>query len=168
MSWIISAIKIQGIKGVLDQSGDFYLSKNKRPKSMVVFAPNGCGKSGYADAIEYLFSEDGMVEHLGKGGADSERGGKHALPHVLAVERGIESQVSLSLLNTVTGETINLTREVKTGRSDPRPTELDNIIRLAPAHRILRQHDLRRFVVEMSPGDKYSELARWIGLSKLE
>lgn len=168
MSWIVSEINIQGVKGVLDQCGDFKLSTKKKPKSIVVFAPNGCGKSGYADAVEYLFSEDGMVEHLGKGGADSERGGKHALPHVLADVKGITPQVSISLINPSTGEIVNAVRQVKTGRTDSRPSELENIIRLAPAHRVLRQHDLRRFVVEMSPGDKYSELSRWIGLTKLE
>lgn len=168
MSWIISEINIQGVKGILDECGDFKLSTKKKPKSVVVFAPNGCGKSGYADAIEYIFSEDGMVEHLGKGGVDSEKGGKHALPHVLAEEKGITSQVSLSLVNTSTGEVVNTTRQVRTGRVDNRPPELNKIMRLAPAHRVLRQHDLRRFVVEMAPSDKYSELSRWIGLTKLE
>ena len=93
MIWTINQFSILGVKGVLDKAGHFDLSNGK---SIAIFARNSCGKSGYADALEYLFSSDGEVEHLGKGGADSERGGKHALPHVLAEEHNID-------LETVTG-----------------------------------------------------------------
>ena len=86
MSWKIRKLSVKGVKGVLDRSGDFDFGDGK---SIAVYAPNGCGKSGYADAVEYLYSKDGAVEHLGQGGADSERGGKHAIPHVLAEEKGI-------------------------------------------------------------------------------
>jgi hypothetical protein len=73
MTWIITKISIQGIKGVLDRSGDICLKpKSGNSKSVAIFGRNGCGKSGYADAVEYLFSSDGEVEHLGKGGADSD------------------------------------------------------------------------------------------------
>jgi len=118
MTWIVSKITIQGIKGVLDHSGEFELSKRGKPKSIAVFGRNAHGKSGYADAIEYLFSVDGEVEHLGKGSADSEQGGKHALPHVLAAEKGIVPQVSANFININTGETVIVTRPVITGRND--------------------------------------------------
>ena len=165
MSWKISQITIKGIKGVLDKAGDFDLSNNK---SIAVFGRNSSGKSGYADAIEYLFSPDGEVEHLGKGGANSERGGKHAIIHVLAAEKGITPEVSVTLHRSGPLQTITATRKVTTGRVDPFPAELDTIVRNAPAHRILRQHDLRRFVVDMDPRAKYSELSRWLGLTRLQ
>lgn len=168
MPWIVTRLKMQGIKGILDRSGDFKLASKRKPKSIAIFAPNGCGKSGYADAMEYLFSSDGGIDHLGKGGADSERGGKHAIPHVLAEEKGITPEVSISLFNTETEERIDISRPVTTGRSDDRPPELEKILQNAPAHRVLRQHDLRRFVVDMTPGEKYSELSRWMGLTRLE
>ncbi len=164
MTWIISKITIQGIKGVLERSGEFELSKKRKPKSIAVFGRNAHGKSGYADAIEYLFSVDGEVEHLGKGSADSEQGGKHALPHVLAAEKGIIPQVTADFVNTTTGEIVSITRLVNTGRNDIRPPELTNLLEKAPAYRVLRQHDLRRFVVDMTPGQKFEEFARWIGL----
>lgn len=165
MSWKVDKISIKGVKGVLDKAGDFDLSSNK---SIAVFARNSCGKSGYADAIEYLFSPDGEVEHLGKGGADSERGGKHAIVHVLADEKGVTPEVSVTLRCSEPLKIITATRKVATGRVDPFPSELDTIVQDSPAHRILRQHDLRRFVVDMDPRDKYSELSRWLGLSRLE
>lgn len=168
MTWIVSRLNMQGIKGILDRSGDFKLESKRKPRSIAIFAPNGCGKSGYADAMEYLFSSDGWVDHLGKGGADSERGGKHAIPHVLAEERGITPEISISLFNVETDERIDVTRQVTTGRSDNQPPELARLLQNAPAHRVLRQHDLRRFVVDMTPGEKYSELSRWMGLTRLE
>jgi hypothetical protein len=164
MTWIASKITIQGIKGVLDRSGEFELSKKNKPKSIAVFGRNAHGKSGYADAIEYLFSVDGEVEHLGKGSADSEQGGKHALPHVLAAEKGIVPQITANFINDTTGEVISVTRLVITGRNDVRPPELTTLLEKAPAYRVLRQHDLRRFVVDMTPGQKFEEFARWIGL----
>ena len=168
MSWIVTKLSIEGVKGVLDRAGDFELAKKRSPRSIAIYAPNACGKSGYADAVEYLFSEDGGVDHLGKGGADSERGGKQAIPHVLAEERGIEPKVSMTFVNSESEEFIQVTRLVKTGRADDMPAELRPIVRAAPAHRILRQHDLRRFVVDMTPGEKYAELSRWLGLTHLE
>ncbi len=164
MTWIISKISIQGVKGVLDRAGDFSLGKKGKHKSIAVFGRNAHGKSGYADAIEYLFSQDGAVEHLGKGSAESEQGGKHALPHVLAEEKGITPQIVAEFTNSDTGESINVTRLVYTGRSDTRPVELEPILEKAPAYHILRQHDLRHFVVDMTPGQKFEEFARWIGL----
>jgi len=164
MTWIVKKITIQGIKGVLNRSGDFELSKKGKPKSIAVFGRNAYGKSGYADAIEYLFSIDGEVEHLGKGSADSEQGGKHALPHVLATEKGIVPQVSADFIDINTGETVSITRLVTTGRNDIRPSELNVLLEKAPAYRVLRQHDLRHFVVDMTPGQKFEEFARWIGL----
>ncbi|MFA5266469.1 MAG: AAA family ATPase [Methanoregula sp.] len=165
MSWKVSQLKIVGVKGVLNKSGEFDF---KEGKSTTIFAPNGCGKSGYADALEYLFSIDGSVEHLGKGNEDSERGGKHALPHVLAEELEIESEISVTLKNSELRREISITRPVKIGRSDTIPSELNEVIAKSPAHRVLRQHDLRRFVVDMDPRQKYSEISRWLGLEHLE
>ncbi|HID64082.1 MAG TPA: hypothetical protein EYP49_15295, partial [Anaerolineae bacterium] len=168
MSWIVAKLSMQGIKGVLDRAGDFELAEGRSPRSIVIYAPNACGKSVYADAVEYFFSKDGSVAHLGKEGADSERSGRHAIPHVLAEERGITPQVSMTFVNSASGESIQVTRPVRTGQADNMPPELYPIIGVAPAHRVLRQHDLRRFIVDMTPGARYAELSRWFGLTRLE
>lgn len=168
MTWILSQLNILGVKGILNSYGDFKLSPKKgKPKSLAVFGRNGHGKSGYADAVEYLFSLDGEVKHLGQGGEDSERGGKHAIPHVLAHEKGIKPKVSAEFINIKNGEKIQITRPVIVGRKDSRPKELESIIAKSPAHRILRQHDLRHFVVDMAPGEKFTEFTRWIGLERI-
>lgn len=168
MTWILQSVSVRGVKGVLDRSGQFKLPpKDGKPQSIAVFGRNGQGKSGYADAIEYLFSVDGEVAHLGKGGPDSEQGGKHAIPHVLANERGINPEISTEFVHLETGERVSVRRPVIIGRNDIRPPEIDRIVIKAPAHRILRQHDLRRFLVDMPPGEKFVEFAKWIGLERI-
>jgi hypothetical protein len=167
MPWDVRSIRIEGVKGVLDKGGLLQLERSGEPRSLAVFAPNGCGKSAYADAVEFLFSRDGSVEHLGKGGEDSERGGKHALLHVLAEARGVTPVVAVELGNRTANLRLSVNRPVTTGRNDPLPSELVAILDSAPAHRILRQHDLRRFVVEMDPGGKFAELSRWLNLDSL-
>ncbi len=66
MTWIVSKLEIQGVKGILDRSGDFKLEKKRKPRSMVLFAPNACGKSGYADAVEYWYDTGGQKIKLDK------------------------------------------------------------------------------------------------------
>ncbi len=158
MSWIVARLSIQGIKGILDRVGDFELAQERYPRSIVIYAPNACGNSGYADAIEYLFSEDGS----------------------LAEERDIEPRLSMTLVNSESGESVQVTRLVKSGQADDMSSdfgelsrvELRSIVRAAPAQRILRQHDLRRFLVDMTPGElrgqDAAELSRWFGLTHLE
>jgi hypothetical protein len=164
MTWRVARFDICGVKGVLDAGGEILLESGKNCKSMAVFAPNGCGKSGYADAVEYFFSRDGAVEHLGRGPADSEKGGKHALHHVLAKERSVTPTVSALLVNDETGERLPVVRPVLTGRNDNLPAALAPLLDVAPAHRVLRQHDLRKFVVELEPNAKYAELSRWLNI----
>lgn len=164
MKWILTSLEIKGVKGVLEQSGNFDLAKGK---SIAVYAPNGSGKSGYADAVEYLFSLDGSVEHYGKGGEDSEHGGRHAIPHVLAEEKGIESKISTTLYDIDGRESMDITRRVDT-QGELVPKELESIIKGAPAHRILRSQDLSHFVTGMDPREKYAELSKWLGLEQLE
>ena len=62
---------------------------------------------------------------------------------------------------------LKVSRNVTTAMDDPLPSQLLPLLSAAPAHRVLRQHDLRRFVVDMEPGDKYAELSRWLSLERL-
>ena len=159
MSWIVAQLSIQGIKGILDQAGDFELAQERSPRSVAIYDPNACGKSGYADAVEYLFS------------SESSEGSKE--DSSLADERGLKPRVSVTLVNSESGESVQVSRLVKSGQVNDAPSELCPIVRAAPAHRILRQHDLRRFVVNMTPGEPQGQdaaelLSRWFGLTHLE
>jgi ABC-type iron transport system FetAB ATPase subunit len=54
MSWVINHLSVKGVKGILDRAGDFDLAGGK---SIAIYAPNAYGKSGYADAVEYLIAK---------------------------------------------------------------------------------------------------------------
>lgn len=156
----VKSIVISGIKGIPDRPEDWQLSlfKKSRPLSLAIFAPNACGKSSITDAIEYLFSEDGTVQHLGHSG---ERGGKSALRHV----RSKKSQVSICLKSE--SSELTICREFKARNADKLSEELLSLTTSAPAHRILHQHDLRNFVVEKAPGQKYDIFAKWLGYDRV-
>jgi len=150
MGWIVTQLSVQGIKGIPERAGDFELAQEGSPRSIAIYAPDACGTSGYADAIEYLFSEDGS----------------------LTEERGIERRVSMTLVNSESGKSVQIARLVKSGQADDMPPELRPIVHAAPARRILRQHDLKRFVADMTSGEPWgqdtAELSRWLGLTHLE
>lgn len=162
----VRKIAIQGIKGVLKPI-ELSLGKSSNPCSLAIFAPNACGKSGIADALEYFFDEKGEVEHLGIK-SDSETGGKAAIPHIHAKKSNIKPEINLTFHGGQFSNTARIIREVKTGTKDSVPPEIVNIIDSARAVRILRQHDLRRFVVDYEPSRKYEEMSRWVGLKILD
>lgn len=143
------------------------LGKVSKPCSLAIFAPNACGKSGIADALEYFFDEKGEVDHLGIKG-DSEKGGKPALLHIHASKSKITPQIALTFYGGQYAKPITVKRDVKTGTKDEVPAEIASIVNSARAVRILRQHDLRRFVVDYEPSKKYEEISRWVGLKRLD
>ncbi len=160
MGWIVAQLSIQGIKGIPERVGDFELAQEGSHRSIAIYAPDARGTSGYADAVEYLFSSEEEEEE------EEEES--------LTEERGIEPRVSMTLVNSETGESVRVSRLVKTGQANDMPLpELRPIVRAAPAHRILRQHDLARFVVDMTSGEPWGQdaaelLSRWFGLTHLE
>jgi len=160
MSWIVSRLHIAGFRGVLDRAGEFELATGRTFHSLAIYAPNASGKSSYADAVEYLFSEDGRIGHLG---TDTS-----ALPHVLAAERGIVPQVAITVVDLAAGQSVSVTRQAARDQADALPPALRPLVRAAPAHRVLRQDALERFVADLSPGERYAELARWLGLTHLD
>lgn len=160
----VSKIVIQGIKGIL-KPVELSLGKASKPCSLAIFAPNACGKSGIADALEYFFQ--GEVEHLCIR-SDSEAGGKAALPHIYASRSKITPQITIMFSGGKYGKPIIVKRDVKTGIKDELTAEIASIIDQARAAKVLRQHDLRRFVVDYDPSRKYAELSRWVGLERLD
>jgi hypothetical protein len=61
MSWIVTQLSTQKIKGIPDQAGDFDPAQEESPSSIAIYAPDACDTSGYADAVEHLLPEDGSI-----------------------------------------------------------------------------------------------------------
>lgn len=83
-------------------------------KSFVISGPNGSGKSGVVDAIEFALTGD-MSRLAGKGtsGLSVQRHG----PHVDRRDDPEAAEVSLTLFEPESGNTVVLTRNVKTSKS---------------------------------------------------
>ena len=63
---------------------------------LVIFAPNGSGKSSVIDALEFMFSADGTLKQQGQR-AIHNQAGPAALAHVGAEEANISPSVSATL-----------------------------------------------------------------------
>jgi recombinational DNA repair ATPase RecF len=59
---LLHTLTVEGFRAYL-QPKTFDLSKKP---CLVIFAPNGLGKSSVIDALEFLFSEHGTLERLGQ------------------------------------------------------------------------------------------------------
>jgi len=161
MSVHIRDIEIQGIRGVLEPIKlTMYLKRERM--SLAIFAPNATGKSALADAVEYFFSEDGEIRRLGK--SKGATGGKKSYPHIRADRQRIAQEITVSFSDSDLGAVV---RQVATGHKDPAPEGVCEVIKRAPAYRVLRQHELAEFVLDQ-PRERYKSIAKWLGLEAIE
>jgi hypothetical protein len=155
---LIQSLTLAGFRAYLESTTFDFLSK----PSLVVFAPNGKGKSGLVDGFEFLLSDTGTIKRLGLRAANNQAG-VVALAHDLAAERNKPSEVHISLRQ---GQTINDgVRSVSGERI--RPSAIDGLLARLKVDPIIRGHALRQFVESQSPEDRYAEVARWLQLSPL-
>ena len=161
MTVYIRDIEIQGMRGVLKPLKLTLHSKGKR-RSLAIFAPNATGKSAFADAVEYFFSEDGEIKRLGK--SKEATGGKKSYPHIRADSEQVAQDITVSFSDSDLGPVV---REVATGHKDPAPEGVSELIERAPAYRVLRQHELAEFVLDQ-PRERYKSIAKWLGLEAIE
>ena len=137
----------------------FKLRNSKGPLSLAVFAPNGMGKTGLVDSLEYYFSKNGTLEHLGMRSSTTQAG-PNALRNVHA-GRNVETSVRIWF------------RRGKSRFDDARPlsTPLPDaarqVLSLVKVPFIIRGPELSKFVNEKSPTDSYKELVNWFELDPL-
>ena len=157
----IQSLTLQGFRAYLEpQTFDL---KNKR--SLAIFAPNGYGKSGVIDALEFLVSDDGTLDRLGKfRSVNSNQAGYTALSNDLAQSRNITPIVKCSL---ITGnESIECSREAS-GTSRTLVPETANFITQIEVSPIIRGYKLREFVERQTPEHRYNDVVKWLQLSPL-
>ena len=157
----IQSLTLQGFRAYLEpQTFDL---KSKR--SLAIFAPNGYGKSGVIDALEFLVSEDGTLDRLGKSrSVNSNQAGYTALSNDLAQSKNITPIVKCSL---ITGnESIECSREASGTERTLVPAEARFITRLEISP-IIRGYKLREFVEHQTPQARYNDVVKWLQLSPL-
>jgi hypothetical protein len=154
----IQSLTLSGFRAYLE-SATFDFSS--RP-NLAVFAPNGKGKSGLVDGLEFLLSDSGTIKRLGLR-ATHNQAGVAALAHDLAAEKKKPSEVRIGLKQ---GKTFSHgVRSVSGDRI--RPSALDKLLSCQKVDSIIRGYVLRHFVENQSPEDRYTEVASWLQLSPL-
>jgi len=158
----IEELSLAGFRAFLMEQ-TFKLRHGERPKSLAVFAPNAMGKSSLVDALEFFFSDEGTLKRLGKRRSGTQAG-KEALEHVKAEDAGIIPKVSVTFHNS-TGQ-FGDTRVV-TQSDAPKPDAAMRVLQARKLDFIIRGYELRRFVEDQTPLERYQEVSEWFGLSFL-
>lgn len=158
----IEQLKVAGFRAFL-QGQTFQLASNAVPQSLAVFAPNARGKSSLVDALEFFFSDDGTLQRLGQRRSGTQAG-REALAHVNAEQAGVESRVEVSFRE---GEDIFEDVRACAQADTRRPPAAEKVVRARQVDFIIRGHQLRRFVVDQSPQERYEDVSAWLGLASL-
>ena len=155
----IEKLELQGFRAYLHPQ-TFTLASGKTPLSLALFGPNAKGKSSLVDSFEYYFSEDATLKRLGKRAVQT-HAGRTAIAHVEAQESGIDSSVHFWFRRN--GAKFDAERP----SASPMPEAAKRVLSTIKVPFVIRGHDLRSFVEETTPGDRYKELASWFGLDPL-
>ncbi|MCH7539650.1 MAG: chromosome segregation protein SMC [Proteobacteria bacterium] len=158
----IDAFQLEGFRAYLKPQS-FPLRRGKKALSLAVFAPNAKGKSALIDGFEFYFSDAAMLKRLGKRTMDR-MAGRIAMEHVNARQKGLVPRVHFHFRQGK--DVFDDERLVPAGERDVKPPPpaaarvLDNCI--LPF--IIRGYELRGFVEEMTPEQRYAEISSWFGL----
>lgn len=153
----LEKIKLVGFRAYL-KPANFRLHRRSTPISMAVFAPNGMGKSSLVDSLEYYFSEDGTLDRLGRRSSPTQAG-PSALRHVDAEDAG----TSVHMWFRQGRKKFDDSRPVPA----PFPPAAESVLGMVKVPFVIRGYELRRFVDDTSPVDRYRELAEWFELEPL-
>ena len=155
----IERLDLVGFRAYLKRKS-FNLRKKNMPLNLAVFARNGVGKSSLVDSLEYYFSNDGTLKRLGQQ-SSSTHAGLGAVRHVDAEEKSVETSVGVWF------------RQGKAKFGDPRPFSTPTtdaakrILSSAKVPFVIRGYELRRFIDETKPVDRYKELVAWFEMDPL-
>lgn len=130
--------------------------------SVAVFAPNGKGKSSIIDGMEFFLSGDGTLQRLGVRAVNNFAGAS-ALVHNRAQEKGIDPFVEANFKRG--NETFGDKRSAKGARE--RPAAANAVVDCTVVDPIIRGYELRAFVEDSTPQDRYRQVAEWLDLGSL-
>ncbi len=157
----VSEISIAGFRAFL-QPQSFTLRRGDTPLSLAVFAPNAKGKSSLVDAIEFFFSSDGTLARLGLRRSGT-HAGRDALGHVEAENAGVTSEVRIRFAtNSGSFEGVRSLERCETC-----PDAAATVRRVRKLNFLIRGYELRRFVEDQTPLERYEEVSGWFGLTPL-
>lgn len=157
----VDRIAIQGFRGFLDKR-ELPLAAGKQARSLCIFGDNGTGKSSIGDAVEFFFSEDGLLSHLGKTKTEN-NAGMTATRHARATDKGIKTEITFTFSD---GRGFARSASVS-GAASIMAEEMREVLSQAPVPFLMRSHDMKTFVADAKGAERYEILSRWVGLEKL-
>ena len=157
--YFIQKLQLQGFRAFL-QSQEFDFQQKR---CLVVFAPNGKGKSSIVDALEIMFSDDGTLERLGIRAVNN-HAGPSALAHNLADETKTVPHV---LIDFAKGKDVSTAIRPAASGKRRLPESAKTIGRYFVVDPIMRGHSLRKFVETDTPEQRYADVATWLQLGPL-
>lgn len=156
--WRLRSVRLEAFRAYL-QPCSFDLAEKP---GLAIFAPNACGKSSLIDALELLLAPDDLLGRLGQ----KEQGndpGPRALAHVGA-RSGQSPTVTVTLDDGGTDSTATLKAD---DPASPAPASIAALRAAITVSPVIRGWQLRGFVHEHSPADRYRLIAGWLGLDRL-
>jgi hypothetical protein len=159
----IEQIEIREFRGIRNLRLDF------RGKSFAICGPNGTGKSGVVDAIEFALT--GNISRLSGEGRGEVSVRQHG-PHVDQRDNPEKANVKLSISIPALEKSATIERSVKAPNSpqiSPRDPDVIKILKNAENHPevVLSRRELIRYVIA-TPGDRAQEVQALLHLEQIE
>jgi recombinational DNA repair ATPase RecF len=159
----IETLRIQEFRGVRDHT----LTFNR--KSHAICGPNGTGKSGVVDAIEFALTGD-ITRLSGKGRGDLSL--KAHAPHVDSKHAPERAIVTLTAYVPSLKRSITIERDVKHAtkpRLTPDTPATQQVLRSLEAHKeiVLSRREIIKYIV-VAPGDRAREVQALLRLDAIE
>lgn len=159
----VDSITIKEFRGIRDLTLDF------KGKNFAVCGPNGTGKSGVVDALEFALT--GNVSRL-SGEGKGEVSVKHHGPHVDHRDNPDKSRVKITLTMPGFGKTVTIERSVKNpsiAQVSPNDPMVLAVLYLVAEHPeiVLSRRELIRYVLA-TPGDRAHEVQALLHLDRVE
>lgn len=155
----IEKISIQGFRAYLKPQ-HFELHRGSNPLCLAIYAPNAKGKSSMADAFEFYFSDKSTLSRLGERAVHT-NAGRSALENVNARFKGVQPEVHFYFRE---GSEHFDDARVVVPTGNLLPSAANRVLEKAVCPFLIRGHELRRFVEDITPEERYNEFAKWFGL----
>ncbi|MGI9065262.1 MAG: ATP-binding protein [Pyrinomonadaceae bacterium] len=159
----VNSITIKEFRGIRDLTLDF------RGKNFAVCGPNGTGKSGVVDALEFVLT--GNVSRL-TGEGTGEISLKQHGPHVDSRNDPDKARVTVEVIIPSLGKTATVERSLKApavARVTPNDADVLEVLRHVTSHPeiVLSRRELIRYVLA-TPGKRAEEVQALLHLDRIE
>lgn len=159
----VESIRIEEFRGIRD------LSLTLNGKNFAICGPNGTGKSGVVDALEFVLT--GSISRLSGEGSDNLSVKAHA-PHVDSRDAPGKSRVTITATIPGLKKTVTIVRTVKAPTAptiSPNTAETVAVVRQLERHPefVLTRRELIRYVLS-PPGKRAKEVQALLRLDRIE